>query len=90
MTDRLREDVFAQLFASGAIRYVDMEIGPDGRAMIRYTMQNGVLGVVHTKRGEVKRYKSETALRVLRLLGIVTLKVDMKDWSPSAQQGLLL
>jgi len=90
MTDKLREDVFAQLFTSGAVRFVDMELGPDGRAVIRYTMQNGVLGVVHTKPGEIKRYKPETALRALRLLGIVSLKVEMKDWHPATQQGSLL
>lgn len=90
MTDKLREDVFAQLFTSGAVRFVDMDLGADGRAVIRYTMQNGVQGVVHTKRGEIKRYKPETALRALRLLGIVSMKVEMKDWHPSMQQGSLL
>ncbi len=90
MTDTLREDVFSQLFASGAVRYVDIELGPDGRAMIRYTMQNGVQGAVHTKRGQVKRYKPETALRVLRLLGVASTKIEMKDWQPSAVQGSLL
>lgn len=89
MSDQLREDVFAQLFAAGVVRYVDMEIGPDGRAVIRYTMQNGVLGVIHTKRGEVKRYKAETALRALRLFGIATMKIDMKDWQPNQVQGAL-
>lgn len=90
MTDKLREDVFAQLFTSGAVRYVDMELGTDGRAVVRYTMQNGVQGVVHTKRGEIKRYKPETALRALRLLGIVSIKIEMKDWQPAMQQGSLL
>lgn len=90
MTDTLREDVFAQLFASGAVRYVDIELVADGRAMIRYTMQNGVQGVVHTKRGQVKRCKPETALRALRLLGVASLKIEMKDWQPTAVQGSLL
>lgn len=90
MTDQLREDVFSQLFASGAVRLVEMEILPDGRAVVRYTMQNGVQGAVHTKRGQVKRYKPETALRALRELGIVSVKVDMRDWEPSQHQGSLL
>lgn len=90
MTDQLKEDVFGQLFASGAVRYVDVHISPDGRAMVLYTMQNGVQGFVHTKRGQVKLYKPETALRLLRTLGLVTVKVEMKDWNPAVLQGSLL
>lgn len=90
MTDQLKEDVFGQLFASGAVRYVDVQIAPDGRAMVLYTLNTGVQGFVHTKRGQVKLYKPETALRLLRTLGLVSVKVEMKDWNPAASQGSLL
>lgn len=90
MGDKLREDVFRHLFGTGGIKYVDLRLGSDGRAVVVYTQLNGVQGVVHTKRGDVKYYKPETALRFLREMGLASVKVDMAQWQLNAQQGTLI
>lgn len=88
--NQLREDVFEQLFASGAVRFCDLHIDFDGRAMVVYTLNTGAHGYIYTKRGQIKLYKPDTALRFLRSLGLASVKVEMKDWNPSMQQGVLL
>lgn len=90
VSDQLREDVFGQLFSSGGVRFVDIQIAADGRALIIYTLNTGAQGYIHTKRGELKRYKPETALRLIRGLGAITVKVEMRDWNPDVLQGSLL
>lgn len=76
----LREDLVADLFRTGAIRAFALEVR-DGHANIVYTMLDGTKGVVHTKRGEAKEYRLETALRLLRSLGLVAVTVEMSGWS---------
>lgn len=88
--DKLRETVFQTLFQAGSIRYVDMHIGPDGRALLIYQTIQGVSGHIHTKAGDVKHYKPETALRFLRSVGLVAVKVHMENWHPTSGQGQLL
>lgn len=90
MTHNLREDTFSQLFITGAVRHVDVQIGSNGRATVHYLLQNGVQGIINTKRGGVKEYKPETCMRFLRMLGFTTLKLDMSAWHPSAGQHELL
>ena len=82
----LREDLVADLFRTGAIRAFCLEVR-DGHATIVYTLLDGTRGVVHTKRGEAKEYRIETALRLLRSLGLVSVSVEMSGWSLD-QRGL--
>lgn len=89
MGDCLKEDVFRHLFETGAIKYVDLQLGADGRAVVIYTQLNGAVGLVHTKRGDVKHYKPETAMRFLRECGLASVKVDMAAWDLSGQASLL-
>lgn len=89
--EKLQEKVFATLFAAGSVKYVDIHIDGCGRAICVYQTAQGITGTIHTKLGKVKHYKPETALRFLRGLGLVTVKVEMKNWSPgNGQCGLPL
>lgn len=81
--------MFEQLFTTGGIKFVDLRLGPDGRAVVIYTLLNGSQGLVHTKRGGVKYYKPETALRFLRELGCASVKVDMTGWQLNGQRSLI-
>lgn len=76
----LKEDIFAQIVGAGLVRSVSLEVR-DGHASIVYRLIEGGTGSVHTKRGEVKQYRIETALRLLRSLGITSVAVDMSTWS---------
>lgn len=87
--DQLKEDVFSQLFAAGSVKWVDVRLVSDGRAIIAYTLQNGTQGFVFTKRGQVKHYKADTALRFLRSVGLSSVKVEMAAWDLSGQRELL-
>lgn len=90
MPHQLREEGFSQIFASGGVRAVEMTMDSAGRVVIAYTLQTGVQGVVHTKRGDVKQYKPETAMRFLRSVGLARVCVDMSAWCLSSHQGALL
>lgn len=79
----LQEDVFRDLVAAGAIESVGVEIEAGGRAYVTYKLGSGALGVLHTKRGQLKRYRPETALRFLRDVGVVRVTVAMNLWKPS-------
>lgn len=83
----LKEDLVADLFRTGAIRAFSLEVR-DGHACIVYTLLDGTKGVVHTKRGEAKEYRIETALRFLRSLGLAAVMVEMTGWSLT-QKSLL-
>ena len=84
---KMREEVFEQVFRAGAIKSVKLVVC-NGRAVINYVTGENVDGCVHTKRGEAKQYRIETALRFLRSVGLVAVEVDMWAWSPD-QAGLL-
>lgn len=76
----LKEDLVGDLFHTGAIRSFSLEVR-DGHAKIIYTLLDGSKGVVHTKRGEPKEYRIETALKLLRGLGLTDVRVDMSHWA---------
>lgn len=84
----LKEDMFGQMFQAGYIRSVCLEVR-DGHAAITYQLAEGGNGTIHTKRGEVKQYRVETALRFLWCIGMDSVKVDMKGWSRDGQQSLV-
>lgn len=92
MPHQLREDSFSQIFASGGVRTVEMKLDSAGRAVVVYTLQTGAQGLVHTKRGELKHYKPETAMRFLRSLGCARICIDLSAWTLSSggSQGSLL
>ena len=77
----MREDVFAQVFELGSIQSVQLVI-INANARIAYTCLDSSTGVIHTKRGAVKEYRIETALRFLRHLGVNDVHVDMTGWEP--------
>lgn len=83
--DKVREDVFEQLFQKGAIRAVSLEMH-DAHARIVYVAGDGSIGSIHTKRGQVKEYRTDTALRFLRGLGLANVTVDMSKWQLDQQQ----
>ncbi len=83
----LKEDVFVQLFRAGAIRSVTVSIQND-RATVGYVTGDGVQGSIFTKRGDVKHYRIDTALRFLRETGLHSVQVDMQFWH--LQQGSLV
>lgn len=76
----------AELFHTGAIRALSLEIR-EGHANIVYTLPDGTKGIIHTKRGAPKPYRIETALRLLRSLGLASVTVEMAGWSLD-QRGL--
>lgn len=83
----LKEDLVSDLFRTGAIKAFSLEIR-EGQALIHYKMLDGTPGCIHTKRGQPKEYRIETALRFLRSLGVAGVTVDMAAWSVG-QKGLL-
>lgn len=87
--EKMREEVFEQVFRAGAIRSVRLLVR-DGRASIVYVTGEGVDGTVHTKRGDVKFYRIETALQFLRRVGAAQVEVDMRLWSPDSAAPALL
>jgi hypothetical protein len=83
----LREDVFAQTFAIGAVRSVSLHVR-GGHVNVAYKLQDGSEGVVHTKRGVPKDYRIQTALKMLKQLGVSLVSVDLTSWS--LDQGELM
>ena len=81
--DDTRQDVFETLFRAGAIRSVRVSM-LNGMAVISFVTTDGVEGNIYTKRGQVKKYRIETALRTLRAVGMAAVEVDMKGWSLDA------
>lgn len=77
---KMREEVFEQVFRSGAIRSCKVVV-TDGRAVIHYVSGENVDGCIYTKRGEPKQYRIETALRFLCAVGLKAVEVDMRAWS---------
>lgn len=78
---KMREEVFAQVFRAGAVRSVTLCMR-NGHASIQYVTGEGVTGCIHTKRGDMKLYRTDTALRFLRDLGLSSVTVDMSAWTP--------
>lgn len=76
----LREDMFAQLYQAGALGEVRVELHKGYATVVFKLLADGVQGVVHTKRGEVKQYRVETALRTLWSIGLESVPVDMRGW----------
>ncbi|ECV5707798.1 hypothetical protein F2K45_24530 [Salmonella enterica subsp. enterica] len=76
----LKEDIFADLYHAGALGSVCVEMRP-GHAVVSYKLvADGSKGYVHTKRGEVKQYRAETALRTLYFIGLRGVQVDFSGW----------
>lgn len=82
--EKMREEVFDQVFRAGAIRSVRLVVR-DGRASVVYVTGEGVDGVIYTKRGEVKFYRVETGLMFLRRVGVAVVEVDMRLWALDGQ-----
>lgn len=74
-----KEDVFLTLMTSGACVSFSIDLDADGFAVLSCDTNNGRF-VVHTKRGEVKKYKVETALKFLRFFGFHSVSINMADW----------
>lgn len=68
-TLNMKEDVFRSVCASGAIENVSLEWDDMG-VLIHYRTSSGHAGLVVTKRGANKRYRTDTALRFLRDAGM--------------------
>lgn len=83
----MKEDLVGDLFGTGAIKGFRIEVR-EGQALIHYTLLDGTPGCVHTKRGQPKQYRIETALKFLRGLGVVSVNVEMSAWSLN-QPGLV-
>lgn len=76
----LKEDMFAQLYHAGALGAVTVRVYP-GHAIVSFKLlADGAEGVIHTKRGEVKQYRVETALRTLWSIGLHDVAVDLRGW----------
>lgn len=76
----LKEDMFAQLYNAGAIKAVRVELHR-GYAVVAFELvADGAKGVIQTKRGEVKQYRVETALRTLWAIGLEDVVVNMAGW----------
>lgn len=80
---KMREEVFEQVFRSGAVASVRVTV-LNGRSVINYRTGEGVEGCIHTKRGQPKEYRIDTALRFLRSVGLSTVEVDMRAWALDA------
>lgn len=78
---KMREEVFEQVFRSGAIKCTRVVV-INGRAVINYVTGENVQGCIFTKRGQPKEYRIETALRFLCGCGLRVVEVDMSAWSP--------
>lgn len=88
--EKLKEDVFAQLFGAGAFSAVWIELDQDGKACVCYRFSSaGAFGAVHTKRSQLKTYKPDTALRFLRLLGMNEVRVALNNWHPEQNQSTI-
>jgi hypothetical protein len=57
---------------------------------IQYQLTDGQRGLVETKRGVDKVYRVETALNLLRKLGLKDVVVDLASLGDYRQQGLPL
>jgi hypothetical protein len=82
----VKEAVFREVFRAGGIRSVAV-VYQGARVFVRYVTADGVEGVLHSKRGPVKLYVVETALRWLRGVGVAMVTVDLRGMS--ADRGLL-
>jgi hypothetical protein len=89
MASHMQEGVLATVFASGGIHSVSVSIVTGGRALVSYVTREGEAGCIYTKAGKPKMYRIETALRVLRSLGVDSCLVELAAWSDSEQLPLL-
>lgn len=82
---KLTEDMFRQCIEIGVISSVQLRFFENGKASISYTLQNLASGSIHTKRGSLKSYRMDTAVRFLRLCRVTCFQVDVSKWSPGGQ-----
>lgn len=83
----VREDNFRLMFQEGSVRSVEV-VMRDGKAFIHFVLNSGADGQIETKRGQPKSYRIETALAMLREIGVAEVRVDMRGWQLA--QGSLL
>ena len=86
--DKTRQEVFEQLVRAGAVVSVAL-LTVDGFAVVEFVTQDGSTGNVFTKRGDVKHYRVETALRLLRSLGFSSVRVALDTSASDLVQALL-
>jgi hypothetical protein len=79
----LQEAVFRELVQLGSVESVELEMQPDGRnVVVSYRLASGARGLLFTRRGKVKTYRLDTALRFLRGCGVVLLTLTLNLWRP--------
>ncbi len=77
----LTEDVFLHLVRIDAVRLVRLVVDQHGMSQLCFSLVGSDLeGLVYTQRRTVKKYRIETALRLVRGCGLCHVPVDLSAW----------
>ncbi len=74
------EKQFREHFEQGIVEQVRLVRLPDVGTAIEYVLQGGEAGKIVTKRGRVKKYRTDGALRFLKSVGVREVVIDLARW----------
>ncbi len=80
----MTEKQFREHFEQGIVEQVRLVRLPDVGTAIEYVLEGGEAGKIVTKRGRVKKYRTDGALRFLKSVGVREVFVDLNDWQDDA------
>lgn len=86
----MTENQFRDFFEHGIVEHVRLVHVPNVGTTIEYMLAGGEVGIIDTKRGGVKGYRTDTALQFLKSVGVRQVVADLTRWQDLHQQELPL
>jgi len=86
----MTENQFRDYFEHGIVEHVRLVHVPNVGTVIEYMLSGGEVGMIDTKRGVVKGYRTDTALQFLKSVGVRQVVADLTRWQELHQGELNL
>lgn len=86
----MTENQFRDFFEHGIVEHVRLVHVPNIGTAIEYMLAGGEVGMIDTKRGGVKGYRTDTALQFLKSVGVRQVVADLTRWQELRQNELEL
>lgn len=84
----MTENQFRDFFEHGIVEHVRLVHVPNVGTAIEYMLAGGEVGMIDTKRGGVKGYRTDTALQFLKSVGVRQVVADLTRWQELHQGEL--
>lgn len=84
----MTENQFRDFFAHGIVEHVRLVHVPQVGTAIEYMLSGGEVGMIDTKRGGVKGYRTDTALGFLKSIGVQSVVIDLARWQEHHQREI--